>query len=119
MNNYTISLKIITSDKTVFQRLFNKNKIITLTDGLTIKLQSQSNKELDSIINASDDLIKNYNSDIGITLISNIIAAWLVYQLTGKQVNLRINKKEIPLRKTLIRNLIEDELRSSNLFKNH
>jgi hypothetical protein len=103
----------------VFDTLFGKDRknVVSLAQGITIIHNGADSSKIINTIEITKDATKEYKPELGLTVVANIIAAWLVYRLTGKVVKLEFNDKLVDLKKTAIRNTLEKELMKSNLFQ--
>ena len=118
MQKYTIRFTISTNDDDILRVIFNDQvNTVSLGAGISITYENRENDRINMFIEITDESIKEYRKEMVFDVISNIIASWIVYRLTGKPVRLELNGIELPVKKVIIRNTVEKELQKSTLLQ--
>jgi hypothetical protein len=109
MNETIFHIEILTDNDNLEEYLFGKlnNNLLDLGKGISVLKELCDNNQLKMKITIDKQKTISYDDSLRITLLSNIIASWLVYKLTGKKITLMINNNSVPLKKNSLKNYFE------------
>jgi len=111
MNEIKIPIEIMLNEDSSKIEFFEteEDSKINLGKGIMVfdESENQNKIQLKIIIIKDND---SYNPNITPTILGNIISSWFVYKLTGKKCRLKINEKEISVRKNLITKIVEKHI---------
>lgn len=109
MNEIIFSITILADNENLEEYFFEKsnNDFIDLGKGISVFKESSNNDQLIMKIEINKDETKLYDDSIRKILLSNIIASWLVYKITGKKLSLLINNHPVPFKKNSLKNYVE------------
>lgn len=115
MEKITFHIEIFTNGNNLEKYFFENlnNNIIDLGKGIHVYKESSNANQLKMQIEISKEETMHDDS-LRKIILSNIIASWLVYKLTGKEINLLINGCQVPPKKnplkTCFEKIIENKL---------
>ncbi len=109
MKEIVFSITILTDNENLEEYFFEKanDNSFDLGKGISVFKESCNDDQLIMKIEINKDKIKSYDDSIRKILLSNIIASWLVYKMTGKKISLLINEHPVPFKKNSLKNYVE------------
>ena len=111
MEEIEIFIEIQSEERLLEEEIFEKinDSKINLGKGIIVYKDSMKDQEIKMKIVMTIDP-NSYKPNITPTILGNIISSWLVYKLTSKKCLLKIDGKEIPIKKNSIRINIERKI---------
>ena len=113
MQKIIFRIEILNVDANFENFLLKNSNMIDLGKGISVFKESNHDEKLKMKIQINVDETKSYDPSLRNALLSNIIASWLIYNLTGKNIELLIENNKISLKKNSLKSCFE------NLFKNN
>lgn len=109
MYKIILHLEIFTNGNDLEKYFFENlsDDIINLGKGILVYKEFNDINQLKMHIKINKDETKSYDDSLRKIVLSNIIASWLVYKLTGKEINLLINGSQVQPKKNPLKIYIE------------
>jgi hypothetical protein len=109
MEKIVFHLEIFTNGNDLEKYFFenSNNNIIDLGKGIHVYKESSNINQLKMQIQINKEETMSYDDSLRKTILSNIMASWLIYKLTGKEINLLINGCQVPPKKNPLKTCFE------------